>query len=172
VTRTERWGRLEAAPSLWYDRAVTPSEPLATGTLLTLDGRGAGTEPLSDPNALDRLLRDLAQRIEGGDVPQPERVVEADGSSHVLLLDEAHLMLHAFPEQGRFAFLAFSRHAIGDAELQSAVSEALGTGRSESSLRRRASGLPRASEALARRLAGERAWARARLVPQPSGDAD
>jgi len=145
---------------------------LATGTLLTLDGRGAGTEPLSDPNALDRLLRDLAQRIEGGDVPQPERVVEADGSSHVLLLDEAHLMLHAFPEQGRFAFLAFSRHAIGDAELQSAVSEALGTGRSESSLRRRASGLPRASEALARRLAGERAWARARLVPQPSGDAD
>ena len=151
---------------------MTPSEPLATGTLLTLDGRGAGTEPLSDPNALDRLLRDLAQRIEGGDVPQPERVVEADGSSHVLLLDEAHLMLHAFPEQGRFAFLAFSRHAIGDAELQSAVSEALGTGRSESSLRRRASGLPRASEALARRLAGERAWARARLVPQPSGDAD
>jgi len=151
---------------------VTPSEPLATGTLLTLDGRGAGTEPLSDPEALDRLLRDLAQRIEGGDVPEPGRVVEADGSSHVLLLDEAHLMLHAFPEQGRFAFLAFSRHAIGDAELQSAVSEALGTGRSESSVRRRASGLPRAPDALARRLAGERAWARARLVPQPARESD
>lgn len=151
---------------------MTPSEPLATGTLLTLDGRGAGTEPLSDPDALDRLLRDLAHRIEGDDVPEPVCLIEADGSSHVLLLDEAHLVLHAFPDHGRFAFLAFSRHAIGDAELQSAVSDALRTGRSESSVRRRASGLPRAPEALSRRLAGERAWARARLVPQLAREAD
>ncbi len=141
------------------------SEALVTGTLLLLDGRGAGLEPLADPAALDRLLSELAGRLEDAEPPAPTRLLEEDGSSHALPLDEAYLLLHAFPEAGRFAFAAFSRHALGDDELLGEVRRALRTGRFESSVRRRAAGLPREPEALARRLRGERAWARARLAP-------
>lgn len=151
---------------------MNSTDPVATGTLLLLDGTGAGAKPLGDPNALDRLLIELAHSIEGRESGTPIRHVEGDGSSHALPLDEAHLILHAFPEQGRFAFQAFSRHAIADAELQRTVGEALDVRRSESSLRRRAAGIPRDEAALLRRLAGERAWARTRLVPAPVQEAD
>jgi hypothetical protein len=149
---------------------VTPPETLAAGTLLTLDGRADGREPLADPDALDRLLRELAPRLHEPDPPAPLRRVDEDGSSHLLPLEEAHLLLHAFPPHGRFAFTAFSRHALSDAELLAEVRAALRSGRCESSVRRRAAALPRDPQARARRLAGERAWARARLVPRPGLD--
>ncbi|MEX2501552.1 MAG: S-adenosylmethionine decarboxylase [Trueperaceae bacterium] len=148
-------------------------EPLATGTALRLDGRRAGTEPLADPDALERLMHDLCDRLEPSDDPANRtrvRAHEADGSSHALLLDEAHLVLHAFPEVGAFAFAAFSRHAISDGALLDAVRAALRTGRFDSSVGRRAAGLPRDVDALARRMRGERAWARSRLLPRPDLD--
>jgi hypothetical protein len=145
-------------------------ETLAAGTLLNVEGRGVGREPLADPDALDRLLRELAPRLNEPDPPAPVRRVDDEGSSHVLPLEEAHLLLHVFPAQGRLSFAAFSRHALSDAELLAEVRRALGGGRWQSSVRRRAAALPRDPEALARRLAGERAWARARLVPLPGLD--
>lgn len=151
---------------------MTPTEPLATGTLLLIDGRRGGSEELADPDALDTLLIELARRLEDGAEPRPVRTLAADGSSHALTLDEAWLTLHAFPELGRFAFAAFSRHALGDAELYEAVSAALRTGGAEVSVRRRAADLPREPGALARRLPGERAWARARLVTLTAIDDD
>lgn len=151
---------------------MTPIEPLATGTLLLIDGRRAGSEQLADPDTLDTLLIELARRLETDAQPRPVRNVEADGSSHGLTLDEAWLTLQAFPDLGRYAFAAFSRHALGDAELYDAVSAALRTGGAEVSVRRRAADLPRAPDALARRLAGERAWARARLVTLTAIDDD
>lgn len=147
-------------------------DPLATGTLLLLDGRGAAGPTLADPDGLDALLGDLARRIEPSGPRHHLRCLAGDGSSHLVLLDEGHLMLHVFPEPGRFALQAFSRHAMPDAELQRSVCEALRVGRSESALRRRAADLPEGDEALRRRLAGERAWARARLVPLPVPEAD
>lgn len=147
-------------------------ETLAAGTLLNVEGRGVGREPLAAPDALARLLRELAPRLNEPDPPAPLRHVDDDGSSHVLPLEEAHLLLHAFPARGRFAFAAFSRHALSDAELLAEVRRALRGGRLESSMRRRAAAVPRDPDALARRLAGERAWARARLVPIPHLDED
>jgi hypothetical protein len=151
---------------------VTPTPPLATGTLLLIDGRRAGSEELADPDALDTLLIELARRLDHDAEPRPVRTLAADGSSHALTLDEAWLTLQAFPELGRFAFAAFSRHALGDAELYEAVSAALRTGGAEVSVRRRAADLPREPGPLARRLAGERAWARARLVTLTAIDDD
>jgi hypothetical protein len=151
---------------------VSATEPLATGTLLRIDGRGAGSEELADPDALDALLAGLARRLEDRADAPPVRIEEADGSSHALPLDEAWLTLHAFPELGRYAFAAFSRHALGDAELYDAVATALRTGGAEASVRRRAADLPRDAGALARRLSGERAWARARLAPLTALDGD
>ncbi len=147
---------------------MTATEPLVTGTSLRLDGRRARTEPLADPDALGRLLHDLADRLEpdgdgGGRVEA--RLEEPDGTSHVVLLDEAWLIVHAFPETGAFAFSAFSRHAISDGALLDTVRAALRTGRFDSSVGRRAAGLPHGDVALRRRLAGERAWARVRLAP-------
>jgi hypothetical protein len=143
---------------------------LAAGTLLHVEGRGVGREPLADPDALDRLLRELAPRLNEPDPPAPVRHVDDEGSSHVLPLEEAHLLLHVFPGHGRLSFVAFSRHALSDAELLAEVRGALGGGRWQSSVRRRAAALPRDPDALARRLAGERAWARARLVPLAERD--
>lgn len=143
------------------------SEPLGTGTLLLLDGRRAGADALTDPTGLDALLTALAEQL-GEVATRPiTRVDDADGSSHGLPLDEAHLILHTFPEVGAFAFKAFSRHAIPDAELFHRVLATLHAGRFDSAVRRRAVGIPHDPTRLAARLAGERAWARARLVPLP-----
>lgn len=142
-------------------------EPLGTGTLLLVDGRQAGAEFLSDPDALEALLRDLAHDLEAGDSAHAARSLAADGSSHALVLDEAYLVLHAFPDDRAFAFKAFSRHALTDVELFGRALRMLRTGRFESTLRRRGAGLPREPEALVRRLEGERRWARARAVEPP-----
>lgn len=139
-------------------------EPLGTGTLLLVDGRRAGVESLADPDALEELLRTLAHDLQAGETAQTARVAAPDGSSHALVLDEAHLVLHAFPHQAAFSFKAFSRHALTDVELFGRALRALRTGRFESTLRRRAAGMPHDAAALARRLEGERAWARARMA--------
>lgn len=143
---------------------MASSEPLGTGTLLLVDGRRADGERLHDPDALQAVLNDLAQDLEADVDPTGARVVDDDGTSHVLVLDEAYLVLHAFPELGSFSFEAFSRHALPDVELYGRVLRTLRTGRFESAMRRRATGMPNDRAALARRLAGERAWARARLA--------
>lgn len=146
---------------------VDASEPLGTGTLLLLDGRRAGPGVLTDPAGLDALVYALAAQLGEEATRTVTRVEENDGSSHGLPLDEAHLVLHTFPDVGAFAFKAFSRHAIPDADLFQRVLATLHAGRFDSAVRRRAAGLPHDAPRLAARLKGERAWARARLVPLP-----
>lgn len=144
---------------------VDAYEPLGTGTLLMVDGRRADAGSLSDPDALEALLRELVHDLGAGEIARAARVLAADGSSHALVLDEAYLVLHAFPGAHAFSLKAFSRHALADVELLSRALRILRTGRFESTLRRRAAGLPHEPVALDGRLAGERAWARARALP-------
>lgn len=155
-----------------YPSRVERRDPIATGTYFALDARGADREQLRDPAVLDAWLADVAARLEGRDAATPVHHRYDDGSSHAVILDEAFAMLHAFPDEGHLAFLAFHHHAISDADLQRVVAEAFAATRVESSLRSRATAMPSDGAALARRLAGERAWARARLVPSPVPEPD
>lgn len=149
---------------------MNATEPLGTGLLLLVDGRRAGPEPLRDPDELAGLLRDLGNHLEPDATTREGIARQHDGTSHALLLDEAYLIVHAFPDTATFSFKAFSRHAVPDVDLYGRVLTALRTGRFESAVLRRAAGMPRDPAGLARRLAGERAWARARLTDRP-GDA-
>ena len=149
---------------------MNATETLGTGVLLLVDGRRAGREPLSDPEELAAILRDLGNHLEPGAATREGIARQDDGTSHALLLDEAYLIVHAFPDRAAFSFKAFSRHAVPDVDLYERVLRSLRTGRFETALRRKAAGMPRDPTRLARRLAGERAWARARLADR-AGDA-
>lgn len=150
-------------------KAVNALDPIGYGSLLLIDGRRAGTTQLADVAVLAELLRTLGEELEPGGGGRTLQVEDDAGASVAQMLDEAQLLLHAFPAHGAFAFRAFSRHALSDGALLERVLRQLRAGHFETALKRRAVPMPADDAEATVWLTGARGYARARLEDGPLG---
>jgi S-adenosylmethionine decarboxylase len=140
-------------------------DALAYGMHLVFDGVHADPSRLADYALVERVVRDVGRLLGAADDAVPVVVEDEGGVSAGLALSEAGVAMHAFPGFGTLCLSVFSVQRRHAETLYRPVEDAFAVGRSTSRRSNRARA-PRseASEALARRLLGERAYAEARFV--------
>jgi S-adenosylmethionine decarboxylase len=140
-------------------------DALAYGMHLVFDGVHADPTRLADAQLVASVVRDVAAVLGAAGDTEPTVVEEPGGVSAGLALGEASVAIHAFPGFGTLCLQVFSVQRRQAETLYRPVEEAFAVGRSTSRRSNRARA-PRSdvSEALARRLLGERAYAEARFV--------
>ncbi|GEM_PF-3349820 len=139
---------------------------LACGTHLILDGFGLEAEALADTELLLGSAKRLAAEwsLQGG---RELLLSEDTGSSVALLARRGHVLLHAYVDEGVLVADVFG-HGEGDPlSLGATLKDSFDFGRIELRVTRRGRSFPESPDLLPRAVAGDRAYAYARLLRLP-----
>lgn len=145
-------------------------ENLGYGSRFTVDGFLASERLLADGGVLKRLVTRLAGNLEPcSDRGHEATLDEADGVSVAAICAESQIVLHAFPAARALNLHLFTRRDVPLTALLGLLGEELEAGRYESHLSSVGRIAPADDGELARMLAGDRGYARARLLNNYGG---
>ncbi len=145
-------------------------DALGFGTQICLDGASADPVALADPAVTRGLIVELLRAVEGLDpAGGPAEVVlhagGEDGHSAATVLGESSVSVHTFAALRSVTLQSFSARELPLGRISKLFLDTYKVGRFQSSVRGRGMLLPRAQAELERALAGEREYARLRVIP-------
>jgi S-adenosylmethionine/arginine decarboxylase-like enzyme len=136
---------------------------LGFGSHLIIDGFGAEAALLGDETRVEGVTQGFAEVL--GEIETGRQLLRHEGGlSMLLLLDEAHLSLHTFAPQRSLSLSVFSRRSLNLESILEKLREGFGAGRLESYMTSRSASYCSGLLDVSALLAGERAYASARLA--------
>ncbi|MDZ7702903.1 MAG: S-adenosylmethionine decarboxylase [Trueperaceae bacterium] len=138
-------------------------EVLGFGSHFIIDGFQADAGRLADEAIVVAGLEQLAAGLEPGNRTATVRLPFFDGVSAAVVLAESYLALHTFRDRRILSIDLFSRKNIDTQDIVVQTGDRFAVGRFESHLSSRAKVFPHDTDAILKRLNGDRGYVATRL---------